>query len=160
MYEVFGEFNSAKEINESALGLKNEGDLENIKVLAKENGIPKDYVEMYIAGDIDALCDDEMAAIGKLEVEVADIKVTEIVTDWVDYIKGLVMKDKDMVAAVRKKGKSLKMCIAEILKWSFKNAYSVDKDICKAAGITASCKLGMPGAARVKKMIREYYLGK
>ncbi|MBQ9701339.1 MAG: hypothetical protein IJV71_12055 [Lachnospiraceae bacterium] len=160
MYEIFGEFNGVDELNESALGLRNEGDLENIKVLAKENGIPECYVEMFIAGDMDILCDAETAAIGKLDVEAADIKATEIVADWVSYIKGLIMKDKDMAAAVRKKGKSLKLCIAKILEWSFKNAYAMDKDICKAAGVPSNCKLGMPGAARVKKMIREYYMGK
>ena len=55
MYEIFGEFNGVDELNESALGLRNEGDLENIKVLAKENGIPECYVEMFIAGDMDIL---------------------------------------------------------------------------------------------------------
>ena len=160
MYEVFGEFNNAQEINEAALGLRDEGDLENIKVLAKENGIPEDMALMFISGDMDILCDDEMAALGKLDVEAANVKSKEIICDWVDYIRGLIMKDKEMVAAVRKKGKSLKKCIAKILEWSFKNCYALDSDICKAAGVPSNCKVGMPGAARVKKMIREYYLGK
>ena len=160
MYERFGEFNSFTEINEAVSGLKEEGDTQNIYVVAEENGIPKDYADMYIEGEIECLCDLETAAIGKIEIEAKEIKATEIVEDWVNYIKGCIAKDEKLAAAVRKKGKSLKKCIAEILKWSFKNMYPVDKDILKAAGINQQCKLGMPGSARVKEMIRKYYLGK
>lgn len=160
MFEKFGEFDCFIEINMTAEGLKKEGDTKSIYVVAEENGIPKDFAEMYIAGDIDCLCDREMAAIGKIDVEAKEIKATEIVEDWVNYIKGCIGKDERMAKAVRRKGKSLKNCIAEILKWSFKNMYSVDKDILKAAGVTQMCKLGMPGSARVKEIIRTYYLGK
>ena len=160
MFEKFGEFDSYMEINMAAEGLKNEGDTKSIYVVAEENGIPKDFAEMYIAGDIDCLCDREMAAMGKIDVEAKEIKATEIVEDWVNYIKGCIGKDERMAAAVRRKGKSLKNCIAELLKWSFKNMYPVDKDILKAAGVTGQCKLGIPGSARVKQMIQKYYLGK
>lgn len=160
MYEKFGEFDSYEEINEAVLGLKTEGDIQNIYIVAEENGIPKDFAEMYIAGDIECLCDAEMAAMGKIDVEAKEIKATEIVEDWVNYIKGCIGKDEKMAAAVRKKGKSLKGCIAELLKWSFKNMYPVDKDILKAAGVNGRCKLGIPGSARVKEMIQKYYLGK
>ena len=64
-----------------------------------------------------------------------------------------------MAIAVRKKGKSIKGCIAELLKWSFKNAYQVPDDIVKAAGITATVKMGIPGMGRAYKIIRAYYLG-
>lgn len=160
MFEKFGEFDSYIEINMTAEGLKKEGDTKSIYVVAEENGIPKDFADMYIGGDIDCLCDREMAAIGKIDVEAKEIKATEIVEDWVNYIKGCIGKDERMAKAVRRKGKSLKNCIAEILKWSFKNMYPVDKDILKAAGVTQTCKLGMPGSARVKEIIRTYYLGK
>lgn len=160
MYEKFGEFDSVDEINQAAEGLRNEGDTDSIRVVAKENGIPAEYADMYITGEINCLCDVETAALGKIEVEAKEIKATEIVSDWVDYIKGCIVKDEAIAAAVRKKGKSLKGCIAEILKWSLKNMYPVDKDILKAAGVNQTCKLGMPGMARVKEMIRKYYLGK
>ena len=160
MYEKFGEFDSFEEINEVAAGLKAEGDTQNIYVVAEENGIPKEFADMYIVGEIDCLCDMGMAAMGKIEVEAKEIKATEIVEDWVNYIKGCIGKDEKMAAAVRKKGKNLKGCIAELLKWSLKNMYPVDKDILKAAGVNQTCKLGIPGSARVKQMIQKYYLGK
>lgn len=66
----------------------------------------------------------------------------------------------EIADAVRQKGKSLKGCIAELLKWSFKNQQTVDKDVIKAAGMSAGrVTLGIPGMGRAKKIIREYYLG-
>lgn len=48
MFDKFGEMNSYTEINELAANLLQEGDLDSLKELAKENGIPDDYVEMYL----------------------------------------------------------------------------------------------------------------
>ena len=39
MFERFGEFDSAAEINETAVNLRKEGDTDSLKVLAEENGI-------------------------------------------------------------------------------------------------------------------------
>ena len=38
MFERFGELESAKEINELAVNLFNEGDVESLRVMATENG--------------------------------------------------------------------------------------------------------------------------
>ena len=40
MFDKFGEMNSYTEINELAANLLQEGDLDSLKELAKENGIP------------------------------------------------------------------------------------------------------------------------
>lgn len=43
MFDKFGEFDSAEELNKAAEGLKEEGDKESLIELAKENGIdPED----------------------------------------------------------------------------------------------------------------------
>lgn len=162
MFDKFGEFDSYTEINELADNLLNEGDTGSIRDLAKENGIPEDYVEMFLQGDIPALCDSLTAAIGKIEAEMAELKPQELLSDWTEYIKGQCMENNLMAHNVRKKGKTLKGCIGEILKWSFKNAIPVDKEIIKAAGIkgASSVKLGIPGAARAKKIITDYYMKK
>ena len=68
MFEKFGEMSSYKEINTLAENLSNEGDLESLRAMAEENGIPGDYVELYINGDIPYLCDIPTAAIGKLDI--------------------------------------------------------------------------------------------
>lgn len=160
MYEKFGEFNSADELNEAASGLLDEGDTKNIYILAKENGIDEEVARCYIDKLIPYLCDEESAAIGKLTVEAEQLKVKEIVADWVEYIKACVIKDSSMAKAVRRKDKNLKGCIAKLLSWSFKNCYLVDKDITKEAGITQTVKMGIPGMGTAKNMIRDYYMGK
>ena len=161
MFDKFGEFNSAEEINKTAEGLFNEGDSTSLYEMAKENGIEKEYVDMYLAGDIPGLCDVLTAALGKIDVEVADLKPKEIMEDWVEYLRGQCMENEILAFSVRKKGKSLKGCIAALLMWSFKNQQPIDKGIVKAAGISAGkVTLGIPGMGRAKELIRDYYMGK
>ena len=152
MFDKFGEFDSFNEINELAENLLNEGDIESLKVVAKENGIQADFVDLYTNGELPELCDKLTAALGKTK---------EIMEDWVEYLRGQCMENELLAHNVRKKGKTLKGCIAAILTWSFKNQQAVDKDIIKAAGVSASrVTLGIPGMARAKKIITDYYMGK
>ncbi len=160
MFDKFGEFNSYKEINELAENLFNEGDTDSLKAMAKENGISQDFVEMYLQGDIPDLCDPLTAALGKIDVEAAELKPKEIMEDWVEYLRGQCMENELLAHRVRKKGKRLKGCIAALLSWSFKNQQTVDKGIVKAAGVSAGkVTLGIPGMARAKQIITDYYMG-
>ena len=138
MFDKFGEMDTFGEINELAENLFNEGDTASIKTMAKENGIDKEYVEMYLSGDIPVLCDAMTAALGKIDVEVADLKPKEIMEDWVEYLRGQSMENELLAFNVRKKGKSQKGCIAALLMWSFKNQQPIDKGIIKSAGVTTS----------------------
>ncbi|MGN0276468.1 MAG: hypothetical protein ACI4CZ_04665 [Hominisplanchenecus sp.] len=160
MFDKFGEMDSCGEINELAENLFNEGDTGSIKALAEENGIPEDIVELYLQGEVPELCDTLTAALGKIEIEASALKPKEIMEDWVEYLRGQCMENEILAHQVRKKGKSLKGCIAALLSWSFRNQQQIDKDIVKAAGVSAGrVTLGIPGMARAKKIIREYYLG-
>lgn len=159
MFDKFGEFDSCDEINELAENLLNEGDYESIKVVAKENGIDMEMVDMYLEGEIPILCDPLSAALGKIEVECKELKPKEIMQDWVEYLKGQCMENDKMAFQVRRKGKSLKGMIGELLKWSFGNQIPVDKDILTAAGVKAGkVTLGIPGMGRAKQIIKEYYM--
>lgn len=161
MFERFGELESAKEINKLAVNLFNEGDVESLRVMATENGIPEAFVDLFCAGEIPELCDTMTAALGKIEVESSELQPKEIMEDWVEYLKSQCMENELMAYSVRKKGKSLKGCIAALLKWSFGNQIPVEKEILKAAGVTAGrVTLGIPGMGTAKRIIREYYLGK
>lgn len=160
MFERFGEFDSAQEINEVAVNLRKEGDFDSLKVLAAENGIDRDIREAFLAGDLLYLCDDMSAAIGKIDVEACEVDCAEIMEDWVEYIKAQCFEDPEVAKAVRRKGKSLAGCIAELLKWSFGHQHPVPKEILKAAKVTAGkCTLGIPGRASTKQIITEYYMG-
>ncbi len=159
MFEKFGEFDSYKEINELAENLFNEGDMDSIKALAEENGIDKGFADAYIAGEIAELTDPLNAAVGKLDIECKELKLEEIMVDWVEYIKDQCINDL-MAHQVRKKGRSLKGCIAALLKWSFGHQQNIDQDILKAAGVKAGrVTLGIPGMGQAKRIIRDYYLG-
>ena len=118
-------------------------------------------MDLFCAGEIQELCDPMTAALGKIEVESAEMQPKEIMEDWVEYLKSQCMENELMAYSVRKKGKSLKGCIAALLKWSFGNQIPVEKEILKAAGVTAGrVTLGIPGMGTAKRIIREYYLGK
>ena len=160
MFEKFGEMGSYKEINELAENLRQEGDTDSLRAMAEENGIPSDFAEMYLDGMIPELCDPVTAAIGKLDAECRELKPQEIMEDWVEYIKGLCMEHEEAALQVRAKGKSLKGCIAELLKWSFRHMKDVDKEILKAAGVSGKVSLGIPGMGQAKKLIRDYYGGR
>ena len=160
MFDIFGEFDTYEEINQAAQGLREEHDIENLKVLAEENGIEKEITDLYISGQLDELTDCTTAAIGKLDVEAAELKPKEIIEDWLNYIMGCGGNLEKMAGAGWKRGKSLKGCIVALLVWSFKNAYTVDKDILKAADVNGTCRLGIPGMGTAKKLIKKYYLGK
>ena len=160
MFEKFGEMSSCREINELAENLLNEGDIQSLKVMAQENGIPEDYVEMYQSGDIPYLCDAVTAAMGKLDVECGSLKLAGLMNDWVEYIRGLCMEDEMVAHQVRKKGKTLQGCMVVLLEYSFKNQITVDKAIIKAAGVSAGkVTFGVPGMAKAKELIRDYYMG-
>lgn len=159
MFDKFGEFDSCEELNMCAEGLFNEGDMESLKIMAKENGIPEEYVQMYIEGETPELCDPLTAALGKLDIEAADLKPEGIMLDWIEYIKGQCMDHDEMTAEVRRKGKSLKGCIGALLKWSFGHQKDIDKEIIKAAGVSARrVTLGIPDMGQAKHLIRGYYM--
>lgn len=159
MFDKFGEFDTYEELNKAADGQKTQGDIEALKELAAENGIDQGDVEDYMDGVIPELCTAKTAALGKLAVEIADIKASEIVQDWIDYIQASAMEDLQMSLAIRKKGKSLIGCIGAMLKWSYSARYKVDDRIIKASGIgVKGVEMGIPGMASAKKIIREYYM--
>ena len=160
MFKKFGEFDSCEEINELAINLSNEGDTRSIYALAQENGIPREIAEMFVTGDVPELCDAMTAAIGKIDIECAALKPEEIMADWVEYIKACCFGSEEMAQAVRRKGKSLEGCTAELLRWSFGHQKEIDRKILKAAKVTAGrVTLGIPGMATAKRIIRDYYMG-
>lgn len=160
MFDKFGEFDSVEELNAAAEGLKKEGDYESLVELAKENGLDEDDALDYFEDIEPELSNALLAALGKIKVEREELHPVDIMEDWVSYIEVCIGESDKMAAAVRKKGKSIKGCIAELLKWSFKNQHPVDKDILKAANVSAGrVTLGIPGMKTAREIIKNYYLG-
>ena len=160
MWDKFGEFESAEEINKAAEGLKAEGDTESLKALAKENGLDEADALDYIEGSIPELATVQTAALGKLDIEMEELKLPGniLLYDWVNQIKTYLMQDEDIAKAVRRKGKTLAGCIAMIMVEAFNNQWQVPKAILKEADIKAhSVTFGIPSAASVNKIIKDYY---
>lgn len=159
MFEKFGEFDSCEELNRAAAAQLKEGDYEALYSLAAENGMEKEDVEDYIDGAVEELANPLMAAYGKLDVEARELKTYGIMEDWLSYIRIRCQEEEAMAKAVRRKGKSLKGCMAALLIWSLENAREVDKDILKACKISYRVTLGIPGMGQAKKVITDYYFG-
>ena len=159
MFDKFGEFDSYEEINRAAKAQLEEGDLEAIKTIAKENGLDPEDVEDFCTGAIEELTTPSLAAMGKLELEAKDLSLIGALRDWTDFIEQLCLEDEEMAFAVRRKGKSLKDCMALILKNAFNDKAQLDDRITKAAGLTPPLYISIPGKAQIKEIVREYYLG-
>lgn len=175
MYEEFGRL-SFDQLNEMAEKLANQGDEDALRRLAAENRIDNLNVKLYLEGDTDALCEDILdAALSRLDVETDDLGAEEIMGDWADYIRSLVMDEEGMAEKVMDSGKTFKGCVGTLAAWSICHAEPLDKEIIKAMEHAVSdaqlkklgmqrnhlqyTKLGIPGMGTAKRLIREYYGG-
>lgn len=168
MFEKFGEFDSVEELNRAAAAQLKEGDTEALIALALENGMDKEDAEDYIDGCVEELATPLMAATGKLKLEEEELELKGVVEDWKDSVVELCMNDAEMCAAVRKKGKTLKDCMARLIKFAFENKVQISDKIVDATKVMHNGKLekmrkplylGVPNRTEVKKLVREYYLG-
>ena len=165
MWDKFGELDSAEEINRLAAAELQEGDIDALKVLAEENGLDKDDVEDYIDGLIDTLTTPELAAVGKLDVEMEHLDIKGILRDWVDELKAEIMRDREFAIAVRRKGKSLAGYIALTAETGYTNRAVVHKEIvAKTTTIknmigSHEFSIGIPTRTERKQLMHTYYEG-
>jgi hypothetical protein len=166
MFEKFGEFDSAEELNAKAEELKQ--DFDSLKILAKENGLDELDAEDFYNGDVQSFTTPAMAAVGKLNAEAEEMKLQGVLADWKDSILELCIEENGMEAAVRKKGKNLCDCMAQLMRFAFNNKVQVPEQIVKATKVTHNGKeeamrgpvyLGIPTRKEVKEIVRKYYLG-
>lgn len=168
MFDKFGEFDSAEELNRAAAAQFKEGDEKAIYDIAKENGIDTEDAEDYMDGVIEELVTIRSAAMGKLKVESEDLELKGIVSDWKDMLVEECMASEELCVAIRKKDKALKHCLAKLIRFAFENKVQVSNKIVSVTKVTHNGKeeslrsplfLGIPSKADTKKLIREYYLG-
>lgn len=112
MYKVFGQMDT-EELNACAKGLREEGDNDRIKLLAKENGIPDFFADMFIENG-EEFIDPMTAAMGKLDIEAAGYKNNQIpVEPIIDFLKAECTKE-DFAVRVRRRTKSVQECMKKI----------------------------------------------
>lgn len=167
MFDKFGEFDSVEELNRAAAAQLAEGDEEAIFAIAKENGIDKEDAEDYIDGVVDTLVTSRTAAVGKIMVESEELELQGIVVEWRDIIIEECMNNEELCAAVRKKGKALKDCMAQFIRYAFENKVQISNKIVDVTKVTHNGKevpmqkplyLGVPRRADVKRIMIEYYM--
>ena len=165
MFDKFGEFSSCEELNRAASAQKEQGDEEALYLLAQENGIDREDAEDYYDGALDVLATPAMAAIGKLAVESADLKLGGILLDWVEELQAMCLESEDFARAVRRKGKNLAGYIAATAEEGYKNRTVVDKRIVDKTSqikkITGNHEfaIGIPSKKTRRGLAESYYLG-
>ena len=164
MFDKFGEFNSYEELNRAAAAQKAEGDEEALLALAEENGIDKEDAEDFMDDCVEELCNLSMAAIGKLKVEIASLKLEKVLKDWAEELQSWCIENEQLAAGVRKKGKSLAEYMAQLVSAGFKNKATVsksivalcDKEIKQIVG-NHEFAIGIPDKAERKQIAEGYY---
>lgn len=163
MFEKFGEFDSAEEINRAARAQKEEGDTEAVFLLVEENGIDRVDAEDFINGYIEELTNPAMAALGKLKIEATDLKLSGVLTDWTEELKIFCLRDEAFARAVRKKGRDLAGYIALTAETGYANRAVVDKRIVDKSkqikGIVGPHEfyIGIPTQKERKELAYRYY---
>ena len=166
MFDKFGEFDSAEEMNKKADELKAAGDTEKIYELAQENGIDLEDAEDFISGFQEEFASPLMAATGKIKAESNDLELAGILEDWSNAVLRLCAENIQVARMVRKKNRSLAGCMAELITFSFENKIQVSDKIVKVTKIEHNGKkeplrgplyLGVPNNAEVKRIVEKYY---
>lgn len=174
MFEVFGEFDSAEEINKKAAELKAAGDEDNLKKLAVENGFEVEDAEDYANGIIDVLCSPLMAAIGKLELECKELGLKSTNRNWLVDVVDILKEyagDPEIALGIRRKGKRLVEYMAMLISYSFEHRLKVPDEIVnivkikmnkdsKPQAFKGPLYIGIPDKLTIKKLALEYYVGK
>ena len=173
MFDEFGKMD-LKRLNEVAERLSNDGDEVALERLAAENGIPIDSVKAYINMESDYLCEDVTdAALGRIDIEADDIGAEEIMADWADYIRSLIIDSEEFAEKVMNPAKSFIGCVGQLAAYAVMHAETPPKEIVKAMedAVTPAqlkklglekrhlqyTRLGMPGIGTAKRLIRAYY---
>lgn len=165
MFDKFGEFDSAEEINRAAAAQLIQGDTEAVFAIAAENGIDREDAQDYITGCMDMLANPVMAALGKLDVEEKALELGGVLSDWVNELRERCMSEEAFARAVRKKGKDLAGYIALMADTGYENRTVVARDIVyrtvhveKIIG-SHEFAIGIPDRKTRRELAEKYYMG-
>lgn len=157
MFEKYGEFDSADELNVAAATALEQGKADEVKALAAENGIEIEDAQDYIDGYIPELCTPLMAAIGKLNVERAALDLPSFMDGWVSMINDMMASEDILVKSIRRKGKKLVDLLGKLMKLSSENRKKVPAEIVKAAGMSGNVYVGDVDHITFKQTVLDFY---
>lgn len=149
MFEKYAEL-TLGEFNKTAKGLKDEGDIESLKVLAREYYIDQFDFDDFLAGDITELATRITFSLGKLQAEYKD-ELKNNKNPWMllpfktIYDMSLTVIEDIADGISNNKNRKLKDIIDEMQKTAKK----------QATGNAAVCMCGTD--AQLKNIIKAYY---
>lgn len=136
MFEKFGKM-TFDDLNRTAEGLKMEGDVESLVLLAEENGLEKEDAEDYADGVVDTLANPLEAAMGKIKVESEhlNLRCSTTLSGMRDLVTYMISRDEEMQVAVHDPEKSLAKCLGKLVAEASRTRYKLPDEIAIAAGI-------------------------
>lgn len=171
LYEKFGEFDSAEEINRAALAQISQGDYEAVKTIAKENGIDEGEAQDFLEGIYPELCGPFSAAVGKLHVEAEALGLPMTMQLWVEHIILMMEKDLDLedglgevlMKGIRRKGKNMAELFGKLIVETSRTRKNTPAEIVAAArkidsSIPSTLPIGDISKKRFEEIVREYYI--
>lgn len=171
LYEKFGEFDSAEEINRAALAQISQGDYEAVKTIAKENGIDEGEAQDFLEGIYPELCGPFSAAVGKLHVEAKALGLPMTMQLWVEHIILMMEKDLDLedgldevlMKGIRRKGKNMAELFGKLIVETSRTRKNTPAEIVTAArkidsSIPSTLPIGDISKKRFEEIVREYYI--
>ena len=106
MFEKFGEFGSSEELNQTAEGLRAEGDWGSLQVLAEENGIDIEDARDYMTMETDIFSTPYTAALGRLAAYEQASKNPKAANEVIYSMIRSMIEDGHMQEEVMAKGKN------------------------------------------------------
>ena len=159
MFDKFGAM-TFDELNKTAEGLKMEGDIESLILLAEENGLAKEDAEDYADGVVDTFVTPVEAALGKIRVESyhLNINLSTTLSGMKNLIVYMISQDGEMQIAACNPEKSLTECLGKLVAEASKTRYKLPDEIAAAAGIPTVYR-GDISKERAREIIKAYYGG-
>ena len=156
MFDTYGKMTSLEQLNEKAALLKQEGDLEGLKTLVKENGLCIVDAEWYMDGKNSQLAYLDDAAMGRIHVELdgIDSRDSIMICGMIGMLRQVVREDRELQKAVMKSDKSSVDCLCRLME-----ALVQTPD--RLPDLTPWGKLAIPDLSKksVKEIVEAYYLG-
>lgn len=157
------------DINTKAEELKRAGKEDELISYAQKVGLSVEDAEDYIDGLVDELATSTYLAGAIIETQAKGIKCEGIIKDWVQSITQIAQNDTEIANNIIENDDcDLVHCLAQLIRYSFKNKCQVDDKIVSVTMITHNGKeeklrgplyIGIPSRAELQKIVREYYGG-
>ena len=156
MFDTYGKMTSLEQLNEKAALLKQEGDLEGLVTLAKENGLCMVDAEWYMEGRKSQLAYLDDAAMGRLRAELdgIDSRDSIMICGMIGMLRQVVRDNTELQKAVMRADKSAVDCLCRLMEVLVQTPEKLPYP-------TPWGKLAIPDLSKksVKEIVEEYYLG-